>query len=112
MKYLLLICLSVIVAFMPSIAKAKSLSLVQSCAELVDIYESRDEKKFLASQRTSLSESFRAGYCRGVLEQHRASNNRHCSSDWYKRAKFIAALRNHEDRFSDSVLLKKSCDEY
>lgn len=45
--------------------------LVSACQEVVDIYDARGEKKFLASQRTSLAEGIRAGYCLGVIAQYR-----------------------------------------
>lgn len=45
--------------------------LVSACQEVVDIYDARGEAKFLASQRTSLAEGIRTGYCLGVIVQYR-----------------------------------------
>lgn len=64
--------------------------LVESCAELVDIYVKRDQLRFAAAQTTSLSEAMRAGYCRGVLDEFR--RNRQCrTSDWRDQAQIIAS---------------------
>lgn len=45
--------------------------LVEACQEVVDIYDAHGEAKFLASQRTSLAEGIRTGYCIGVIVQYR-----------------------------------------
>ncbi|MCV2402934.1 hypothetical protein OFY17_08580 [Marinomonas sp. C2222] len=51
--------------------KSGSNFLISACQEVVDIYDARGEKKFLASQRTSLAEGIRTGYCLGVIAQYR-----------------------------------------
>jgi hypothetical protein len=45
--------------------------LVSACREVVDIYDVHGKEKFLASQRTSLAEGIRTGYCIGVVVQFR-----------------------------------------
>lgn len=68
--------------------------LVDSCREVVEIFKQRDETSFLASQRTSLAESMRAGYCIGVLQQYskRSQPCRYMRSDWFSTAKAIAEV--------------------
>ena len=44
--------------------------LIGACQEVVEIYNARGEGKFIASQRTSLNEGIKAGYCLGVVSQH------------------------------------------
>ncbi|GLX65120.1 hypothetical protein KMU_31620 [Proteus vulgaris] len=95
--------------FVPSQASAKSLSLVESCTELMKIYKYKDEKYLLASQMTSLSEGLRAGYCLGVIEQY-AKTQSSCRSDWFKRAQFIASYALEENLPSDEYLLGLSCE--
>lgn len=43
--------------------------LIRACQAVTEIYNAHDEKRFLASQRTSLSDAMRAGYCLGMMEQ-------------------------------------------
>lgn len=76
--------------------------LVDSCREVVEIFNARDETSFLASQRTSLAESMRAGYCIGVLQQYskNASYCRYGRSNWFEMAKAIAAISTPEKRLS------------
>ncbi len=63
--------------------------LVESCAELVDIYVKRDQLRFAAAQTTSLAEAMRAGYCRGVLDEFR--RHYQCkNNDWRDQAEIIA----------------------
>ncbi|MDB1124684.1 hypothetical protein [Vibrio algarum] len=93
---------------LPSLSSAKSLSLSVSCGELMDIYSSKNEKKLLAAQTTSLSESLRAGYCLGVIEQY-AKSEYGCRSDWYKRAEFIASYASDNNPPSEKKLLRLSC---
>lgn len=76
--------------------------LVDSCREVVEIFKQRDETSFLASQRTSLAESMRAGYCIGVLQQYSKSSH-YCSysrSNWFEMAKAIAAVSLPEETLS------------
>ena len=39
--------------------------VIKSCKEVLEIYKSRNKKRLLASQTTSLSEAMYAGYCFG-----------------------------------------------
>ena len=86
-------------------------TLIDSCVELVAIYESKSEKYLLAGFTTSASEAMKAGYCRGVLEEH-ANHTRGCySSNWLKMARFIAAQQLFSDNFrSTRGLLEKACN--
>lgn len=84
--------------------------LVESCAELVDIYEKRDQLRFAAAQTTSLSEAMRAGYCRGVLDEYR--RHYQCrTSDWRDQAQIIASHSLSQLEALDvDDLLAKACD--
>ncbi|MPX89665.1 hypothetical protein EHW58_02570 [Salinivibrio sp. VYel1] len=93
----------------PAITSASPPPLADSCAELINIYVSKNEKHLLAAQTTSLSESLRAGYCLGVIEQY-AKGDYHCRSDWFKRAEFIAKYSLEENPPSESKLLRLSCE--
>lgn len=88
---------------------AKSLSLIESCVELVNIYDSKNSQHLLAAQTTSLSESLRAGYCLGVIEQY-AKSEYGCRSDWYERAQFIARESLKQNPLSERKLLRLSCE--
>ncbi len=94
---------------MPFISSAKSLPLPESCAELINIYASKNKQHLLAAQTTSLSESLRAGYCLGVIEQY-AKTEYSCRSDWFKRAEFIAKYALEENPPSERKLLRLSCE--
>ncbi|OCH78684.1 hypothetical protein A6E14_16950 [Vibrio genomosp. F10] len=96
-------------ASLPMASSAKSLPLIESCVELINIYESKHETKLLAAQTTSLAESLRAGYCLGVLEQYAKSEYR-CRSDWYDRAQFIARESLKQNPLSERKLLELSCE--
>lgn len=65
--------------------------VIQSCKEVVEIYKSRDEKRLLASQTTSLSEAMRAGYCIGLLATASCQSS-FMKSNWLDAAKRIAEL--------------------
>ncbi len=95
----------------PAITSAKSqpFSLADSCGELINIYASKNKKRLLAAQTTSLSESLRAGYCLGVIEQY-AKSEYSCRSNWFKRAEFIAQYAQEENPPSESRLLRLSCE--
>jgi len=88
---------------------AKSLPLVESCVELVNIYDSRNSQRLLAAQTTSLSESLRAGYCLGVLNEYAKSEYR-CRRDWFRRAEFIASYSQESNHPSERKILKLSCE--
>ncbi|MBU2898387.1 hypothetical protein [Vibrio hepatarius] len=101
--------LAITLASLPLSSSAKSLPLIESCIELVNIYESKNKKKLLAAQTTSLAESLRAGYCLGVIEQYAQSKYR-CRSDWYDRAQFIAREKSKPSPLSERKLLELSCE--
>lgn len=109
MRNLKLIILTISLCFLPQLSSAKSLPLVESCSELVNIYASKNEQHLLAAQTTSLSESLRAGYCLGVLEQY-AKSEYSCRSNWFRRAEFIAKYVLEESHPSESKLLRLSCE--
>lgn len=102
---LIVICIT----SLPTLSIAKSLPLVDSCVELVNIYESRYSQRLLAAQTTSLSESLRAGYCLGVLEQY-AKSEYSCRSDWFRRAEFIASYSQETNPPSERKILELSCE--
>jgi len=91
--------------------------LVDSCREVVEIFKQRDETSFLASQRTSLAESMRAGYCIGVLQQYsKSARTGYCNytrSNWFEMAKAIAAVSMPEKTLShtstDKLLKEVYC---
>lgn len=92
--------------------------LVDSCREVVDIFERRDETSFLAAQRTSLAESMRAGYCIGVLQQYsKSARSSYCNytrSNWFEMAKAIASVSTPEKKLShtsiNSLLKEAYCE--
>ncbi len=65
--------------------------MIESCKEVVEIYKAKGEKRFMASQRTSLAEAMRAGYCIGALQQI-TCRNRFSKRNWMVAAKSIAQL--------------------
>ncbi|MGV3002728.1 hypothetical protein [Vibrio sp. E150_018] len=94
---------------LPMASSAAAITLVDSCVELVNIYESKNSKHLLAAQTTSLSESLRAGYCLGVIEQY-AKSEYGCRSDWYDRAQFIARESLKDRPLPERKLLELSCE--
>ena len=84
--------------------------LIQSCQELVAIYNKRGEKYLAAGLTTSLSEALRAGYCMGVVDEYR--RNYECDTDsWLRQAQAIAELPvSFAKRTSVEELLGISCD--
>lgn len=96
-------------SLIPSISLAKTPPLIESCAELVNIYASKDKQHLFAAQTTSLSESLRAGYCLGVIDQY-AKSEYSCRSDWFKRAEFIAQYALEENPPTERKLLRLSCE--
>lgn len=85
-------------------AAPDSQTLITGCQELTAIYAKRDEKHLYAAITTSREEAFRAGYCRGMLEQFRRESN--CWNDWYEQASYIAKQTNDT---SVRQLLQASC---
>ena len=94
-----------------SLASNSTKKLIESCYELVGIYESKNKKALLAAQTTSLSEALRAGYCRGVIAEYKRQNV--CRrTDWFDMAKFIAHQFSFESKFkSTSKLLRLACND-
>ncbi|WP_218938226.1 hypothetical protein [Parashewanella tropica] len=88
-------------------AKEPKMSLIEGCHELVNIQKNKNERRLLAAQTTSLSESLRAGYCLGVIAEY--ARTKDCHSDWFDRAKFIAKFYDERDRLSETTILKQSC---
>ncbi|MET4161266.1 hypothetical protein ABIE61_001098 [Marinobacterium sp. MBR-111] len=98
-----------VAGFTCQLAAAESrFSLIESCGELVSIYKSRNEKRLLAAQTTSLAESLRAGYCIGVLQEN-ARQQRYCQRNWFERATLIAQMKDWKG-FSEEELLERSCE--
>ncbi|MEZ9741900.1 hypothetical protein AB4283_06520 [Vibrio splendidus] len=101
--------LAIALASLPMVSNAEKLSLVNSCVELINIYDSKSSKRLLAAQTTSLSESLRAGYCLGVIDQYEKSEYG-CRSDWYERAQFIARESLKDKPLPERKLLELSCE--
>lgn len=101
--------LAITLASLPIVSNAEKLSLVDSCVELVHIFDSKNSQRLLAAQTTSLSEGLRAGYCLGVIDQYEKSEHR-CRSDWYERAQFIARESLKERPLPERKLLELSCE--
>ena len=103
------VILAIALASLPMVSNANKLSLVDSCVELINIYESKTSIRLLAAQTTSLSESLRAGYCLGVIDQYDKTEYG-CRSDWYERAQFIAREALKERQLPERKLLELSCE--
>lgn len=65
-------------------------TLIESCRELVSIYNKKGEQRFLAGLSTSVAEAMRAGICRGMIEEH--ANHSRCLAGWHTMAKSIAMM--------------------
>lgn len=92
-----------------SLASTDPARLIESCTELVNIYDKHDQLRFAAAQTTSLSEAMRAGYCRGVLDEYQ--RNYQCRTrDWREQANTIAKGA-HEQPGAQNVdhLLATAC---
>ena len=108
---------AMIIVFLMSIAQSTVVQanndperLIQSCQELIGIYNKRGEKHLAAGLTTSLSEALLAGYCMGVVDEYR--RNTRCYVDgWYSQAKKIAEYPlSFGKRTSVDGLLEISCD--
>ena len=108
---------AMIIVFLMSIAQSTVVQanndpehLIQSCQELIGIYNKRGEKHLAAGLTTSLSEALGAGYCMGVVDEYRR-NTRCYVDDWYSQAKKIAEYPlSFGKRTSVDGLLEISCD--
>lgn len=66
--------------------------LIEACQSVTRIFNAHNEKRLLASQRTSLSDAIRAGYCLGMLEQFQCRfSGKH---SLYEGARRIAILNS------------------
>ena len=81
--------------------------LVSGCVTLTKIYETRSEKSLLASQMTSVSDSFSAGYCMGVVKTYGEICRKY---NWFQIATFIAAQSQVVDRYRNTdKLVEVAC---
>lgn len=79
---------------------------VDGCVSLIKIYSDRDEKSKLSAVFTSVADSYRAGYCRGILEAYSGS----CYKDWYDMAKYVAAQKPFINQYySIDRVVKEAC---
>jgi hypothetical protein len=102
----------ILLSISPAHADISLKRLVQGCSELTGIYKTKDEKRLLAAQMTSLSEAVRAGYCRGVIDEYRRSEGYYdCGHvDWMQQASYIAQHATMPtDRLRVEDLLERSC---
>ncbi|WP_341708667.1 hypothetical protein [Halopseudomonas sp.] len=84
-------------------------TLITACKEVIDIYASRDEERFLAGLTTGPSEAWQAGYCVGVVSEYR--RHYECdTSNWYDQAERIAEIPvSFAPQTSVDQLLELSC---
>jgi hypothetical protein len=90
--------------------------LQQSCREVIEIFDRKDQAGKYAALHTSMAEAMRAGYCIGVLQQysqqsHSCHSSRYRRNDWFDMAKAIASFSIGQDEFHRiqvSALLKKA----
>ncbi|MDX1282965.1 hypothetical protein [Shewanella colwelliana] len=89
--------------------------LQQSCREVIEIFDRKDQAGKYAALHTSMAEAMRAGYCIGVLQQYRKQSHscyssRYRRSNWFEMAKAIASLSIGLDELEGmqvSTLLEK-----
>jgi hypothetical protein len=88
--------------------------LIQACQKATEVFNARNEKRFLASQTTSLADALRAGYCLGALEQFQCSWGGHKEKPTFDTARKIAAmsetLSEHQNLQVDDFLQQEICD--
>lgn len=90
--------------------------LLQSCRDVVEIFDGKDKTGKYAALHTSMAEAMRAGYCIGVLQQynkqpHSCYSSRYRSSNWFEMAKAIASFSIGQEEFPRiqvSTLLEKA----
>jgi len=82
--------------------------LIKSCSNMVDIFDRKMEKKFLAGMTTSVSEALLAGVCLGMIAEHGMHNS--CRKHPYDIAMKISKTTK-VSRSRDNVerLLDKVC---
>jgi hypothetical protein len=86
--------------------------LVTGCNELMGMYKNRYEKRLLASQMASSSDSLLAGFCLGATKVYINTRYSSCDhADWYKLAESVAGMWSLKEN-SGSVysVLKRACD--
>ena len=87
-----------------SFGDGSAIDLISACQAATEIFNSRNEKRLLASQRTSLSDALRAGYCLGALEQYRCPLGDNVGRSSFDAARRIAELdANWFDNWEISV---------
>ncbi|MCH8543859.1 MAG: hypothetical protein LAT61_09840 [Alcanivorax sp.] len=91
----------------------KASFLIQACKTATQIFNAHNEKRFLASQRTSLADALRAGYCLGALEQFQCSRGIRRSRSAFDTARQIASmdenLPEHQQRPISRLLQQEVC---
>ena len=92
-------------------ANTEGEKLVSGCNELMGMYKNRSEKRFLASQMASSSDSLLAGFCLGATKAYIDTHFSSCiHNDWYELAESVAGLWSLSDSSgSVSSLLKQAC---
>jgi len=88
-------------------------TLVNSCAELVVIYDESEKKSLYASISTSVAEAMRAGICRGMIEEHekhKGRSYRGCSNSWREQALIIAQHDLESSPYDLEELLDEACN--
>lgn len=75
-----------------SFGDGTSIDLILSCQAATKVFNSRNEQRLLASQRTSLSDALRAGYCLGALEHYRCPQGDNVRRSSFEAARLIAEL--------------------
>jgi len=92
-------------------ANSDAEKLVKGCNELMGMYKNRSEKRFLASQLASSSDSLLAGFCLGATKAYINMRYSSCDhDDWYELAESVAGMWSLKD-YSGSVssVLKQAC---
>ena len=116
-KSVLVFFLACLVVTMPaaharsSFGDGTSIDLILSCQAATKVFNSRNEQRLLASQRTSLSDALRAGYCLGALEHYRCPQGDNVGRSSFEAARRIAELDTAGDAqiSAQNVLLFGAC---
>ncbi len=95
-------------------ANSDAEKLVKGCNELMGMYKNMSEKRFLASQLASSSDSLLAGFCLGATKAYINMDYISCKhDDWYKLADSVAGMWSLTEysgsESSVSTVLKKAC---
>mgnify|MGYP000683328059 CR=1 FL=1 len=83
--------------------------LASGCVALSKMYESTNEKAWLAEEMASNSDSFGAGYCMGIMQVFEGT--RSCRKyNWFELAEYIAAQEPFLDRYRNvDQLITAAC---